>query len=113
MRKFKIGDFIADRLRMQRYIVVGIDEKNGAYVCVDALCGRIGLRGVLFRHREGFACEENYEKHTPRKAEMMAPKVADIYCEEYNLPTDWKFSIYETENEDNGKRLRECDEKGK
>lgn len=93
MRKFKIGDFIADRLGIQRYIVVGIDEKNGAYVCVDALCGRVGLRGVLFKYREGFACEENYEKHTIGKTEKMTPKVADIYCEEYNLPTEWKFSF--------------------
>ena len=111
MRKFKIGDFIADQLRIQRYIVVGVDEKNGAYVCVDALCGRIGLRGVLFGYREGFAYEDNYEKHTLGKTEKMVPKVADIYCEEYNLPTEWKFSFYETKDQNNGAGLCQCDEK--
>lgn len=78
---------------MQRYVVVGIDEKNGAYICVDALCGRIGLKGVLFGYREGVACEENFEKHTLGKTEKMIPKVAEIYCKEYNLPFEWEISF--------------------
>ena len=89
--KFKIGDYIVSNTGTQSYIIVDISKKYKQYVCVDALCGREGIRGILIgEHSMFWACEDEFELCSNKRG----PVVADEYVNQFNLPNEWKWSEY-------------------
>ena len=87
---FKIGDHIESNIGTQEYIIVDIDEVNKIYICVDALCGRKGKRGIFSKTSHNFIGWAHEKDFNICKRNRL-PIVDDKYVDEYNLPQEWKY----------------------
>ena len=91
--KFKVGDYIVSHpVDTQRYIVIDIIKDKGMYCCVDALIGREGYKGILFKEHLGWGSEKDYVKIIPGNDKNMLPCVMDEYCDKFKLPDEWRYS---------------------